>query len=70
MKEVGWWMAERDDFKCGYWSRVEIPSRMQFFFFNVKIDVYEFVYVAKFFHHRSFVFFLTLCDSVHFVTSD
>ena len=25
-------MAERDDFKRGYWSRVEIPTRMQIFF--------------------------------------
>jgi hypothetical protein len=29
---AGWWMAERDDFKRGYWSRVEIPTRMQIFF--------------------------------------
>jgi hypothetical protein len=28
----GGWMAERDDFKRGYWSRVEIPTRMQIFF--------------------------------------
>ncbi len=32
MEEVGWWMAERDDFKRRYWSRVEIPTRMQFVF--------------------------------------
>jgi hypothetical protein len=32
MEEVGWWMAERDDFKRRYWSRVEIPTRMQIFF--------------------------------------
>ncbi len=32
MEEVGWWTAERDDFKRGYWSRVEIPTRMQIFF--------------------------------------
>jgi hypothetical protein len=25
-------MEERNDFKCGYWSRVEIPTRMQIFF--------------------------------------
>jgi hypothetical protein len=25
-------IAERDDFKRGYWSRVEIPTRMQIFF--------------------------------------
>jgi hypothetical protein len=25
-------MTERDDFKRGYWSRVEIPTRMQIFF--------------------------------------
>jgi hypothetical protein len=25
-------MVERDDFKRGYWSRVEIPTRMQIFF--------------------------------------
>ena len=25
-------MAERDDLKRGYWSRVEIPTRMQIFF--------------------------------------
>jgi hypothetical protein len=25
-------MAERDDFKRGYWSRVEIPTQMQIFF--------------------------------------
>jgi hypothetical protein len=24
--------GERDDFKHGYWSRVEIPTRMQIFF--------------------------------------
>jgi hypothetical protein len=29
---VGWRMAERNDFKRGYWSRVEIPTRMQIFF--------------------------------------
>ena len=29
---AGWWMAEREDFKRGYWSRVEIPTRMQIFF--------------------------------------
>jgi hypothetical protein len=32
MEGAGWWMAERDDFKRGYWSRVEIPTRMQIFF--------------------------------------
>ncbi len=32
MEEVGWWMAERDDFKRRYWSGVEIPTRMQIFF--------------------------------------
>jgi hypothetical protein len=25
-------MVERDNFKRGYWSRVEIPTRMQIFF--------------------------------------
>jgi hypothetical protein len=29
---AGWWIAECDDFKRGYWSRVEIPTRMQIFF--------------------------------------
>jgi hypothetical protein len=29
---AGWWMAERDDFKRGYWSRLEIPTQMQIFF--------------------------------------
>ena len=57
-------------FQARYWSWVKYPYLSLFFFFNEQIDVYEFVYVAKFFHHRSFVFFQTLCDSVHFVTSD
>ena len=26
---MGWWTVERDDFKGGYWSRVEIPTQMQ-----------------------------------------
>ena len=29
---AGWWMAERDDFKRGYWSWVEIPTGFKFFF--------------------------------------
>ena len=37
---AGWWMAERDDFKRGYWSRAEIPTRMQIFF--LLIFVYKF----------------------------
>ena len=37
---AGWWMAECDDFKRGYWSRVEIPTRMQIFF--LLIFVYKF----------------------------
>ena len=32
MEETGWWMAERDDFKGGYWSRVEIPTGCKSFF--------------------------------------
>ncbi len=28
----GWWMAERDDFKRGYWSQVEIPTGCKSFF--------------------------------------
>ncbi len=31
-EEAGWWMAERDDFKRGYWSRVEIPTGCKSFF--------------------------------------
>ena len=31
-EEVGWWMAERNDFKRGYWSRVEIPTGCKSFF--------------------------------------
>ncbi len=41
-------------------SAILVPGKMPTpvsFVFYVKIDVYEFVYVAKFFHHRSFVFF-------------
>ena len=56
-------------FQARYLSRVKYPHLSHLFFY-VNIDVYEFVYVAKFFHHRSFVFFLTLCDSVQSVTSD
>jgi hypothetical protein len=32
MEDVGWWKAERDDFKRRYWSGVEIPTRIQIFF--------------------------------------
>ena len=30
--EVGWWLAERDDFKRRYWSGVEIPTGCKSFF--------------------------------------
>ena len=34
--------GERDDFKRGHWSGVKSPH-LSHFFFNVKIDLYEFV---------------------------
>ena len=37
----GWWMAERDDFKRGYWSPVEIPTRTQIYF--LLIFVYKLI---------------------------
>jgi hypothetical protein len=50
-------MAERDDFKRGYWSRVEIPTRMQIFFFAnlfIQIDQYEFIQLYKLYSTNSY----------------
>ena len=56
-KAAGWWMAESDDFKRGYWSRVEIPTRMQIFFFAnfcIQIDQYEFIQLYKLYSTNSY----------------
>jgi hypothetical protein len=59
-ERAGWWMAERDDFKRGYWSRVEIPTRMQFFF--LLILVYKLTSTNSYMLLRLYQFVHFLCD--------
>ena len=53
-------MAERDDFKRGYWSRVEIPTRMQIFF--LLIFVYKLISTNSYMLLRLYQFVHFLCD--------
>ena len=53
-------LAERDDFKRGYWSRVEIPTRMQFFF--LLIFVYKLTSTNSYMLLRLYQFVHFLCD--------
>ena len=69
MEEAGWWMMWRCDDSKPYWSRVEIPTRMQIFFFanfctnsckrihaiSIQIVYYEFVHGVMFVPIRKFV---------------
>ncbi len=74
---AGWWMAERDDFKRGFWSRVEIPTRMQIFcllIFVYKListnsyilwRLYQFVLFYVIFYTNSYIFYTNCIVRIH-----